>query len=158
MPHLTTIASTRVYPYRLYLAGAAVLVIFIVVGAIVYNRYAKKAAFGNKFDDVANAEVRSKEADLMLFTVDWCPHCKKAAQPWADFCARFDKKGVNGYTLNCSTVNCTDPDNADVQTSVQKYGIEHYPTLKLVINGEVVDFDGKIAVESLESFVKATVK
>ena len=65
---------------------------------------------------------------------------------------------LNGYTVVFIEVDCTDPDlSSDTEVLISKYNIDHYPTIKLVMGEDVIDFDAKITKESLTKFVNAVV-
>ena len=59
----------------------------------------------------------------------------------------------NDNMVVCTRIDCTDGDNQDVITYIQKYDIQHYPTVKLLYKGDVIDFDSKITEETLTKFV-----
>jgi hypothetical protein len=59
--------------------------------------------------------------------------------------------GVNGYKLNFSVVNCTNSDDADVQV-INKYKVEHFPTIKLLKDNNTIEFDSKISEDNLVKF------
>ena len=40
-------------------------------------------------------EGESKEAELMLFGVSWCPHCKKAKPIWDAMKKKYEGKEIN---------------------------------------------------------------
>ena len=55
-------------------------------------------------------------------------------------------------------VDCTDSDNADANASKQKYDVQHFPTVKLMKNEDVIDFDSKISEASLTTFINTVLK
>ena len=58
-----------------------------------------------------------------------------------------DRK-INGYTLNFIEVDCeANPDLAN------KFNISGYPTIKLVKGNQVIEFDAKPDVKTLETFL-----
>ncbi len=155
MPNIVDVLSNIVGPYKTPALIIVVIIIFSMVAYFSYRKYGAVSVNKKPTDDVANANRRKKEADILFFSADWCPHCKTARPEWNKFVNKFDGTDVNGYTIKCVDVNCTDPDNPDIQASVQKYGIEHYPTLKMSKDGNIIDFDAKISEESLDKFVNA---
>jgi thiol-disulfide isomerase/thioredoxin len=154
MPSLISLISSRIQPYRNYIIVIVVLIIFISIGAITYNKYGNKIVRDKIKSDPANTSRQEKEANFMLFTVTWCPHCIKAIPEWDTFSNKFNDTVINGYKIKCTKIDCTDPDDPIVQSAVQKHGIEHYPTMKLMMDENVVDFDAKITSDSLETFSK----
>jgi thiol-disulfide isomerase/thioredoxin len=96
----------------------------------------------------------SGEVEIIMFTVDWCPYCKKAMPIWKEFKEEYSGKVINGYKLNFETVNCTDEKDNNVAEMLEKYNIEGYPTIKLLKDDEVITFDAKPERASLEKFLQ----
>jgi thiol-disulfide isomerase/thioredoxin len=160
-----------VRPYFWVLLVIVLFIIFSVAGYYGYQKYAKDVITKTKFADVANADRNNRSATIMMFFVDWCPHCKTAKPEWEKFKAAYDGKQINGYKLKCTAINCTDDspgnykgdtpisaDAANIASLIQKYNIQSYPTIKLVIDGgETIEFDSKISKDSLVTFVNTVV-
>ena len=139
--------------------------IFAVVGYYAYVRYAQPMTNPPAYKDVANANMRAGgvpapkgDLELQMFHVDWCPHCVKSMPEWVRFCKQYDGKVIDGYYVTCAggeaATNCTNSNDPKIQEMVQKYNIEHYPTLKIHKDNTVVDFDGKITFANLEKVIK----
>jgi thiol-disulfide isomerase/thioredoxin len=120
----------------------------------------KKRIFINKWEhiNIENMENQTdnKVAELMLFHVDWCPHCKTAKPEWEKFAKLYDGKEKGDYIIKCLDYNCTD-ENADVTKIINKYNIESYPTVKMLKDGQIIEFDSKITEYTLEQFVNTMV-
>lgn len=150
MPNFIEVATKLIRPYYYYIIAAVVLIIFVLVAYYGYTKFA--ADQKNKFKDVANANRRNKETIIYFFHVDWCPHCKKALPEWKKFVASHNNKEINGYKLKCIDMDCTS-ETSDITEYINKYKIDSYPTVKLIRDGNVIDFDSKITGTSLEQFV-----
>ena len=90
----------------------------------------------------------------MFFHADWCPHCKKAQPEWNTFKSQYDGTTVNGYVIKCVDINCTNEKDSSVTASINEYKIESYPTVKMLKDNQVIEFDSKITNTSLNSFVE----
>ena len=166
--------KTKKYHFTLFVAF--VLFIFILVASYVYKRVFVPKENVKLFSDVANARQEKSVIDIYFFSVDWCPHCKTAKPEWDQFKRQYNNTVVNGWTIKCYTIDCTDDngeqviqiDNSDpsnpsatgikptsVKTAdlIRKYKIEGYPTIKMMKENIVVDFDAKVTQKSLASFV-----
>ena len=89
-----------------------------------------------------------KVAQLYLFKVDWCPHCKTAKPVFDEAEKNLNGKQVNGYTIVFKTVDCEgEPEMAD------KFKIEGFPTIKLVKDGQVIEYDAKPDTEKIGEFL-----
>jgi len=151
MAPIVEVLRRYISPYYTVIITVTVLVLFIVIGYYAYDKfYLKKNA--NKFKDVANANRRNKEVTIFFFHVDWCPHCKKALPEWNAFKAQNDGKQVNGYLVKCVDTDCTN-ETSDVTRAIADYKIDSYPTVKMLREEKIIDFESKITTSSLNSFV-----
>jgi thiol-disulfide isomerase/thioredoxin len=162
MLNVVNLILKYIRPYSNYILIFVIIVIFIAASIYAYKQFAASKTSENVFKDVANSYSRDKTADIYFFHVDWCPHCRKAIPEWKSFSDEYDGKVINDYKVVCHDVDCTEDSNdknpaekAKVQTYIDQYGIDSYPTLKMSLSdGEMVDFDAKISKSSLEKFVE----
>jgi thiol-disulfide isomerase/thioredoxin len=150
MAGLYEVINKFLRPYSKVILIVSLVIIFIIVGYYGYQKYGTKPE--NKFKDVANANRRNKEATVFFFHVDWCPHCKKAQPEWNSFCTQNDGKEINGYQIKCVDVDCTQ-ETPDVTRAINQYKIDSYPTIKMLRDENVIEFDSKITSSTLNSFV-----
>lgn len=132
-----------------------VLMIFLAVFLIVAIYYIYTKYFSNGVGKtIENMENPSgdKTAELMLFHVDWCPHCKTAKPEWEQVKAAYQNKPINGYKVMFTEINCTDETPEKVKM-IETYKIEGYPTIKLVKDNQVIDFDAKPTKDTLTKFL-----
>lgn len=99
------------------------------------------------------ASVTTDTIDIMMFTVDWCPYCKKAKPIWQEFKSTYDEKVINGYKINVKTINATNDEDSEIKSMLDRYNIEGFPTIKLIKNGKTYDYDAKPEKESLKQFL-----
>lgn len=131
------------------------IILFVVVAIIVYYTYispSMKSKYKPNREQVPAGSNPSKTAELMLFYADWCPHCKAAKPIWNDLKAEYESKGVNGYKLIFTEVDCSE-ESAEVEKMMNQYSVEGYPTIKLIKDGQVIDYDAKITKETLDKFL-----
>lgn len=144
------------------------LVILLILATLyAYNNFFIPNEENKKFKNISNdaagtsyAYGNGKSVIIYYFTVDWCPYCKNSKDDWANFAANYNGRVMNGFTITCKDVNCTDPKSKhpdDVQEYIDKYDIIGYPTVKMVKNGKVIDFDAKVTNVSLTKFVETIV-
>jgi thiol-disulfide isomerase/thioredoxin len=135
-----------------------ITIVFIFASYYGYNQFYLPWLSSKKYSDVANTDPTSTgnggDVTIYFFSADWCPHCKTALPEWQNFSQNYNGKEVNGYVIKCVNINCTDNTDADVQEYIQKYNIEGYPTIKMVKDNKVIDFDAKVTNSALNSFVK----
>jgi thiol-disulfide isomerase/thioredoxin len=132
-----------------------VLMIFLAIVLIIVIYYIYTKYFSNGLGKtIENMENQSsdKSAELMLFHVDWCPHCKTAKPEWDQVKDEYQNKSINGYKVMFNEINCTDETPEKVKM-IETYKIEGYPTIKLVKDNQVIDFDAKPTKETLTKFL-----
>jgi thiol-disulfide isomerase/thioredoxin len=155
MSGLIEVVSKYLKPYHFRILVISISIIFIIAAYYGYkNYYVKKNSI---FADVANVNTRNKEVIIYMFHVDWCPHCKTALPEWTDFSNKYNGKQINGYILKCVDFNATNDKDPDVKTSLDKYDIESFPTIKMIKEGQVIEFDSKITKNTLDKFVNSMI-
>lgn len=125
-------------------------IVFIIVIYYIYTKYLSNG-LGKTIENMEN-QSGDKAAELMLFHVDWCPHCKTAKPEWDQVKAEYQNKSINGYKVMFNEINCTD-ETPDKVKMIETYKIEGYPTIKLVKDNQVIDFDAKPTKETLTKFL-----
>jgi len=89
-----------------------------------------------------------KICELFYFFTSWCPYCKKARVEWDKFKLEWNAKSIDGYTLKFQEIDC------DINESLAtKYNVTNYPTIKLIKDDIVIDYDAKPSVDSLTRFL-----
>ena len=134
--------------------GAVIL--FSILAAVYYFYY---VAPQNKAQYKANSEhvtkddsSTSKSAELLFFFADWCPHCKSAKPIWNDLKAQYENKTINGYKVIFTEVNCSE-ETAEVDKMMNQYNVEGYPTIKLLKDGQIIEYDAKPSKDTLNQFL-----
>ena len=137
-----------------------VLVIVAALGGVLYYMITNDMIPGmNKFFSSAQGVTPAPDgiganddnvAQLYLFKVDWCPHCKTAKPFFDEVETELNGRLINDkYTVVFKTVDCEgEPDMAD------KFKIEGFPTIKLVKDGQVIEYDAKPDKEKIKEFLE----
>ena len=132
-------------------------IVFIIIAVVVYYQFVKPALKPsytanrekNQGEDGGNS---SKEAELMFFYVDWCPHCKTAKPDWDEVKSEYENKTINGYRIIFTEINCTN-ESEEVEKLMNKYKIEGYPTIKLLKDGQIIEYDAKPSKDTIIKFL-----
>ena len=122
----------------------------ILLITISYFVYKKNIFHKIKPDYVENNEFIDKRVDtvdLYFFYTNWCPHCKTAKPIWNDL--KDTTPMINNVKINYIGVDC------EVETElVDKYKVEGYPTIKLIKDNQIIEYDAKPDKETLLIFLK----
>jgi thiol-disulfide isomerase/thioredoxin len=135
-----------------------IIAIFAFIGLAVYLYFTYmapklKPAF-NANEEKRNGDDNQgkKTAEMLLFYVDWCPHCKTAKPAWNDLKSEYENRTINGYKVIFTEVNCT-TESAEVEQMMNKYKIDGFPTIKLLKDGQIIEYDAKPTKETMEQFL-----
>jgi thiol-disulfide isomerase/thioredoxin len=130
-------------------------VILFAAIAIFYYFYYVAPAMKPKYH--ANSEgvpigQSGKSAELLFFYANWCPHCKAAKPIWNELKSEYENKTINGYQITFTEVDCSE-ETAEVEKLMNQYSVEGYPTIKLIKDGQVIEYDAKPSKETLSKFL-----
>ncbi len=95
---------------------------------------------------------KSNSAELLFFYADWCPHCKAAKPIWNELKTEYENKTINGYKVIFTEVDCSE-ETAEVEKLMNQYSVEGYPTIKLLKDGQIIEYDAKPSKEMLTKFL-----
>ena len=134
-----------------------IIAIFAFIGLAVYLYFTYmapklKPAFNANEEKRNGDDNGNKTAEMLLFYVDWCPHCKTAKPAWNDLKSEYENRTINGYKVIFTEVNCT-TESAEVEQMMNKYKIDGFPTIKLLKDGQIIEYDAKPTKETMEQFL-----
>ena len=133
------------------------LIAFIIAAVWCWQKYVApslKPSFKPNREAETASSGGGKHAELMLFYVDWCPHCKTAKPIWEELQSEYQDKTINGYNVVFTEINCT-TETAEIEQLMNKYKIEGYPTIKLLKDGQIIEYDAKPNKETLVQFLQS---
>ncbi len=131
-----------------------VVVVLSVIGLCIYLYYSAKpvTAFHANRENVPTGDTEVKTATVMLFYVDWCPHCKTAKPAWNEVKIEYEGTIINGYKVSFIEYNCT-KESAENQALMDKYKIEGFPSIILIKDKQVIDYDAKPSKATIVQFL-----
>jgi endoplasmic reticulum resident protein 44 len=127
-----------------FVACSIVIVTFFVYRGIQKKK--QKNTGAEDSDDESDAQV----CEILFFYTTWCPYCKKATPEWEKFKEQWNGKTKNGYSIVMKDIDCDTND-----TTAAKYEVVGYPTIKLIKDNKITDYDAKPNLETLNQFLNS---
>ncbi len=127
--------------------GSVTYYYYVNVVKKINNNYVDNKEFTNK----ENSSKNSSEATLYLFYTTWCPYCKVSKPEWENL--KNQTGGVVKETkIIFREIDCDkNPEIAD------KYKVDGYPTIKLIYNNKIYDYDAKPSADTLKEFLDSVI-
>lgn len=132
-----------------------VVLLFLITAVAYYFYYiapSMKPAYQPNSEHVQSGSNSDKTAELLFFYADWCPHCKAAKPVWNNLKSEYEDKTINGYKVIFTEIDCSE-ESPEVEKLMNQYNVEGYPTIKLLKDGQVIEYDAKPSQETLTKFL-----
>ena len=135
------------------------ILLFLGISFYVYNTYVAPKINpdfvpNNEFINDKNV---TKNASIYLFYVKWCPYSKKALGPWDKVHEKYDGKTINNYNIQMIKIN-GDTEESKMkdfeQTFMKNKKIDGYPSVFLVKDDQVIEYDTEIDEKTLGEFIE----
>jgi len=138
-----------------------IICLFVTISIIYYKRIVQprlneKYIANNEFipdtqSTLSPISAESATATLYYFYTTWCPHCKTANPYWESL--QTDTNGIiNGVQVIFKSVDC----DKDTEMA-EKFKIINYPTIKLIYNNTIYNYDAKPDTNTLIKFLKSVI-
>lgn len=132
-----------------------VVILFIILALFYYFYYVSpslKPKYSHNSEQGNRQSGNGNSAELLFFYADWCPHCKAAKPVWNDIKAEYENKTINGYKIIFTEIDCSE-ESDEVDKLMNQYNVEGYPTIKLLKDGQIIEYDAKPSKEVLVKFL-----
>jgi thiol-disulfide isomerase/thioredoxin len=133
-----------------------IIILFSLISIAYYFYYInpsmKPKYSHNSEQSNIEGQTTSHDAELLFFYTDWCPHCKTAKPIWNDVKSEYENKTINGYNIIFTEIDCSN-ETSEVEQMMNKYNVEGYPTIKLLKDGQIIEYDAKPSKETLSKFL-----
>lgn len=132
------------------------VILFSILAAFYFYYYVinsnAKSSYKPNSEHVPLGSSQSSTAELLFFYADWCPHCKAAKPIWTELKTEYQNKTINGYQVIFTEIDCT-TESDETDKMMNQYNVEGYPTIKLLKDGQVIEYDAKPSKETLTQFL-----
>ena len=121
----------------------SIMIVTIVILILLFGFFINKSLNKPK-----KSKSETKSIDMYYFYTAWCPYCKKSFVEWNKFKAEWNQKVYNGYTIYFHEVDC------DIEEALaSKYKVTQYPTILMIKDNTIINYDAKPEVSSLILFL-----
>ena len=141
-----------------------VIVLSLVIILVYFNKtikplFVKNDKLQSEYSNNIESNTNRKDTntcELLFFHVKWCPYCKTAVPIIDEIRDEYQDKVVNGYNVIFTDIDCT-VETPEIENIINKYKIDGYPTIKLIKNGNIIDFEAKPTRDSIISFLNTAI-
>jgi thiol-disulfide isomerase/thioredoxin len=139
--------------------NAMVLVVLVLVAVGLFHLCKKNNLLGMRenFEDgdinnmVKKPDPKGTEVIFVLFFVEWCPHCKTVKPEWSKL-MKLNNTKINGKNVKIQAANA---EGSQVEKEAARdNNVEGYPTIKLISQSQVLDYNGTRKAPEMEQFIK----
>ncbi len=131
-----------------YVCGFLIVIAIslIILGYYCYSSKGKET-FLNEDD-----KPESKTSEVLFFSADWCPHCKRAKPIMEEVKSSFNNRTINGFTVTFIDVDCSE-ETTESRDKMEKYNVERFPTIIMKINDKSIEFEERPDKDKIEAFI-----
>ena len=145
----------------LFLIGLFIAISIYYYKKIILPRLNKKYVNNNEFTSENNNNNNSNNsnnnitsnpdsiATLYYFYTNWCPYCK-IAKPHLDNLKNEIQGNIKVINIIFKEIDCDEDTNL-----ADKFKINQYPTIKLIYNNTIYDYDAKPDKDTLFNFLNS---
>lgn len=124
---------------------AQAIIIFLIFSLVKLNNITVEESVYILTDSNADEFVKKEEFVFVKFYAPWCGHCKKMGPDYSQLGVKFH---VDGSNIKIAKIDSTIHKGFS-----EKFGIEGFPTLKLFINGQPVNYEGDRTLDAMTKFI-----
>jgi thiol-disulfide isomerase/thioredoxin len=135
-----------------YLVAAVISVLVVVIAIGLYYLFTGILP-GAKIVHAPVTEVDENQAKFIFFYTTWCPHCKKAQQPWASL---KEMMKTRQYTYGGKKVVLEEVNAESDKGKAALYKIKAYPTFKLETSDKMYEMLGRPSTSSFRAFLSSS--
>jgi len=141
-----------------------IVVILIGIGLIILARRNNLLGLGNNTEGFNSQPMElnrlngspnpdSNTIIVILFYVDWCPHCRTVKPAWGRLVNRLNNTQVNGKNV---VVQACNAEGTEIEKQVANtQNIQGYPTIKAIKNNGAAEHNGPRTEEGIEAFINS---
>ena len=128
------------------------LIIIVLIGIIVimlFNNLRNNRKLQN-VQKIVNITNNDSTPKIINFNASWCYWSKKLQPVWDNLTDSMKNKDIEVLDIKCEL-----DENKDL---CNRYQIEGFPTIKLIVGNNIIDYEGERSYEGLTKFINTNVK
>ena len=128
-----------------------IIVILVLVGLVGVYFYMQQSKHNSKEGFSVKTELtpEGNKVAVVFFNTDWCGHCQNFKPKWEKLKQEMDGTKINGVDVSFISVDC------DEKAELGKaYNVSGYPTIKLLTDSEVIEYDDERSESKLRQFIR----
>lgn len=148
---------------RKFLIILATVSLFLGLAFYVYSTYiapklnpdfVPNKEFIEQGDNSQGKGGLGKNADLYYIHAKWCPYSKKVNPIWNKIKGELDGTVINNYSLKFIDIDGEKEEKrlSDFESTYEKK-IDGYPTILIVKDNQIIEFEAKPNEETLKEFI-----
>ena len=151
---------TKTFSSKKFIIIIVLLAMFIGAAFYVYNTYVApklKPSFVSNREFVNEGQQNTSSAELYFIFAKWCPYSKKVMPIWDTLKERYNRKMIKTMPVIFKELD-GDSQEKEIDLFSKNFNkkIDGYPTIILVKENDVIEFDAEPTEENLEAFIKST--
>ena len=128
------------------------LIIIALIGLIIimlFNNLRNNRRIQN-VQKIVNMTNNDSTPKIINFNASWCYWSKKLQPVWDNLTDSMRNKDIEVLDIKCEL-----DENKDL---CNRYQIEGFPTIKLIVGNNIIDYEGERSYEGLTKFINTNVK
>ena len=130
--------------------GLCLLSLLIICGLLRVSE-----SFSSSETEVtSSADLKSKCPEdgvaIVKFYTNWCGYCKRLTPVWDKLVGDYDNIELNGKKVRILSVDCE-----KYKGMMKEFGVEGFPTIKVISPDGVSDYAGERTYSAFEAFLKS---
>ena len=121
----------------------SVIVLMLIINELTKYKYPVQKVKVEK-----KKTIDKKKVKFVNFNTTWCYWSKKLQPTWE----KLEHNAVNDETIEIVDVKCDLKENEELCKREQ---IEGFPTMKLYVDDEVIDYKGDRSLEDIQNFIES---
>ena len=127
-----------------------IIFISILIVIMLYYKFSRNSTTNTDVKNIQNFSNKDNVPKIINFNTSWCYWSKKVQPVWEELTT-----SMKGKDIEVLDVKCDLDENREL---CERYQVEGFPTIKLVIGNSILDYEGDRSLDDLKKFIHENVK